>query len=37
MREVSKKLLIFAPSYLKVLHRKTPKYAPLPNHYPIFQ
>jgi flagellar motor component MotA len=37
MREVSKKLLIFAPSYLKVLHGKTPKYVPFSSHYLAFQ
>ena len=42
MREVSKKFYTFALSYLKASHSnakrcKMPKYAPLPNHYPVFQ
>jgi hypothetical protein len=37
MRDIPKKLFIFAASYLKVLRRKTLKYERLPKHYPIFQ
>ena len=42
MREVSKILFTFASSYLKASHSNAkrcnmPKYAPLPNHYLVFQ